>query len=132
SAAHHTAHDRARRRADALPDMLERRGVDLGGVRLGYAAAGSGSPPLVVLNALGQGLGYWYPLMDRLVRPHRILIWETRADTATGTFCTLADHVEDVAAVLRQEDVAECHLLGWCTGAKVAIEFYRRFPAAVR
>src|SRR2546421_332771 len=100
-------------RAAALPDALDARRIVRGGVPVSYVSAGAGGPPVVVVNAIGHGLWYWYPLLERLLRRHPVLVWETRT-------CGLADQVDDLAAILDQEGIDECHLLGWGTGAKAA------------
>jgi pimeloyl-ACP methyl ester carboxylesterase len=40
--------------------------------------------------------------------------------------------VDDVDAILQQEGIEACHLIGWCTGPKVAIDFCLRRPSIVR
>ena len=85
----------------------------------------------MVLNALGQGLEYWYRLIDRLMEDHRILIWEPRGTVSPPPPFGLDEQVEDVDAVLQHEGINACHLIGWCTGPKVAVDFYLRRPSAV-
>jgi pimeloyl-ACP methyl ester carboxylesterase len=118
-------------RVAALSTALERKTIDRGGSGLTYYAGGSGSPPIVLINALGQGLHYWYRLMDELMRRRRVIIWEPRGLESTTRSFRLDDHVDDLEAILAAEAVETCHLIGWCTGPKTAIEFYRRCPEAV-
>lgn len=102
---------------------------------LDYLAAGTREPgrvPVVLLNALGMGLGPWYPLVAELARRHRVLAWEPRRTTPQGRYPLLTDQVKDLLAILRDEGAASCHLVAWCTGPKVAMEFHRRNPDAVR
>jgi pimeloyl-ACP methyl ester carboxylesterase len=42
------------------------------------------------------------------------------------------DHLTDLESILSAEGVSRCDVIGWCTGAKLAIEFCRRDPARVR
>ena len=44
----------------------------------------------------------------------------------------LPQQVDDLDAVLQQENLQACHLLSWCTGGKVAVEFHLRRPSVVR
>lgn len=124
--------DAARKRKAAnLPARLTRKTIARDGSELNYYVGGRGSQPVVLLNALGQGLEYWYRLIDRLMEDYTVIAWEPR-----GTVCPLppfglADQVDDVDAVLHHEGVVTCHLIGWCTGPKVAIDFYLRRPSMV-
>jgi hypothetical protein len=123
----------AARRAQAaeLPSRLSRKTVTAHGSDLDYYVGGSTGDAVVVLNAFGQGLEYWYRLLNNLIQRHRVIIWEPRGTTAPPPF-GLAEQVDDLDAVLQQEGIENAHLIGWCTGPKVAIDFYLRRPAAVR
>ncbi|MFG2500677.1 alpha/beta fold hydrolase [Streptomyces sp. NPDC048441] len=89
----------------------------------------SKTAPLVLLNALGQGLDFWERLIEALGADHRIVIWEPRGHVeAPG----LADHARDLCAVLDTAGIDSCHLVGWCTGPKLALEFHRRRPGVAR
>lgn len=118
-------------RVAALPVALERKIVEGDESGLTYYVGGSGSPPVVLLNALGQGLHYWHRLMHELTRRHRVITWEPRGLDSSPRPFRIGDHVDDLEAILAQEAAATCHLVGWCTGPKTALEFYRRRPEAV-
>lgn len=119
-------------RAEELPARLRRKTVIVHGSELTYYIGGEKGTPIVVLNALGQGLEYWYPLLDNLIGSHRVIIWEPRGTVAPLPPFGLADQVDDVDAILQHEAIESCHFVGWCTGPKVAINFYHRRPSAVR
>lgn len=119
------------RRVAELPDRMERHTVDSGGTPLTYYAAGSGGVPVVLLNALGQGLRYWDRLIDALAPRHRVIVWEARGTTAPPPPFGIEDHVRDLEAVLRDQGINRCHLVGWCTGPKVALRFCRDHPEKV-
>ncbi|MFF2807714.1 alpha/beta fold hydrolase [Streptomyces sp. NPDC058000] len=111
----------------------ERTGV-MGGV-LHYAAAGprrEDAPPVVLLNALGMGPALWYPLMGQLAEEHRVVTWAPRGTAPGSRPLRVRDHAADLEAVLVAEGATACHLVGWCTGPKVAMAFHRRRPDAVR
>ena len=62
---------------------------------------------------------------------YRWIVWPPRG-VATGPFpFGLMDQVADVERILQVEGIQRCHLLAWCTGPKVAIEFYLRHPESV-
>lgn len=109
----------------------ERRTIDRCGFELVYFVAGLQGSPVIVLNALGQPLPYWYRLITILMRRHRIVLWEPRGTHAPVSAVGLMEQVEDVKAVVRNEEFAAAHIVAWCTGPKVAIEFYRQWPHAV-
>lgn len=122
----------SRTRAASLFDTLAPRTVDRAGSPLPYRVAGStGGSAIVLLNALGQGLHYWGRLMDLLARNHRVILWEPRGTEVGPHPFKLRDQVDDLEAILKNEGIEVCHLVGWCTGPKVAVEFYLRHPAAV-
>jgi pimeloyl-ACP methyl ester carboxylesterase len=104
--------------------------------RLRYTGAGAaalqGEPPLVLVNALGQPQAAWLPLVERLARRHRVVVWEMRAEAGDGLPVTFAEHAEDLRAILDAERAATCHLVGWCTGARLAVRFARAHPGRVR
>jgi hypothetical protein len=119
-------------RAAELPRKLLHKTLTTRGRDLNYYVGGFTGTPIVVLNALGQGLEYWYRLIDCLLENHRVIIWEPRGTVSPPPPFGLCDQVDDVDAVLQQESIDACHLIGWCTGPKVAIDFYLRRPSLVR
>jgi len=121
-----------KRRAAELPSKLLHKTITTRGLELNYYVGGFTGTPVVVLNALGQGLEYWYRLINLLLESHRVIIWEPRGTVSPSPPFGLCNQVDDVDAVLRQEGIDACHLIGWCTGPKVAIEFYLRRPSMVR
>jgi len=121
-----------KRRAVELPGKLLRKTVRTRALELNYYVGGFTGTPVVVLNALGQGLEYWYRLIDQLLGNHRVIIWEPRGTASPPPPFGLCDQVDDVDAVLQEEGIDACHLIGWCTGPKVAIDFYLRRPSMVR
>jgi len=118
-------------RVDQLSKQMERKTLRHEGRELTYLVAGTQGPVLVILNALGQGLYYWFRLLERLRERHRLLIWEMPGISHPPYGLGVKNHVDDLDAVLRQEEIESCHLVGWCNGSKIAIEFYLRRPEAV-
>lgn len=109
-----------------------RRSIEKNGCPLPYFAAGEKGTPVIILNALGQGLFYWYPLIDVLIQQHRVVVWEPRGTISPPQPFGLKEQVEDLKAILKQEEIDSCHLVGWCTGPKVAVEYYLQFPETVQ
>jgi pimeloyl-ACP methyl ester carboxylesterase len=121
-----------RQRAAELPSRLERKTAARSQSELNYYAGGKAGTPVIILNALGQGLEYWYRLLDSLMDDHRVIIWEPRGTVHSSPPFGVSDQVDDVDSVLQQEGIESCHLVGWCTGPKIAIDFHLRRPSAVR
>lgn len=114
--------DAARANANAsaatVPARLTKQTIDHERSAVTYLSGGQGSSTIVILNALGHGLAYWHRLLDYLLEQHRIVIPES-PDPAS------------LELILHHEQINQAHLLGWCTGPKVAVAFYRRCPAMV-
>lgn len=101
-------------------DGLEPVTIDTATGPLTYLRGGALGPPMILLNALGQGLDPWTRLLA-LLAPRRVLAWEMRRTDAAGRPLVLDEHADDLAAIRAHEGAAACHLVGWCTGAKVAL-----------
>jgi pimeloyl-ACP methyl ester carboxylesterase len=108
-------------------DRLER--VTING--LAYHRAGFQGPPLVLINALGQGLAPWAPLIARLL-PRRVLVCETRGTAEPYEELSVTQHADDLAAILAHERPGVYDLVAWCTGPKVALAHHRRDPGSAR
>lgn len=119
-----------RQRVDALPAILTKRTISRDELDLTYYVGGADGSTVVLLNALGQRLDYWYRLVEQLMLRHKIIIWELRGTTSPHPF-RLGDQVDDLDSILRQEACDVCHLACWCTGPKIAVEFYLRRPDAM-
>jgi len=121
-----------RARASAVLGALEQKtAATSDGAALTYYAGGKGAVPIVILNALGQGLQYWLPLVHELLPRRRVILWAPRGTHEGQGPLRLDDQVGDLEAVLREEDARSCHLCAWCTGPKVAVQFQARRPELV-
>jgi len=121
-----------RKLAADVPHKLSRKTVAREKCELTYYVGGdASSTAVVILNALGQGLNYWYRLLENLLFNHRVIVWEPRGTVCPPFPFSLTDQVHDVEAVLRQERIKACHLIGWCTGPKVAVDCYLRNPETI-
>ena len=119
-------------RAEGLPEGLAAKKLPQNGATLEYYVAGTTGPAIILLNALGQRLNFWFRLMAKLMGNYRLIVWEPRGTVAPPPPFGLDEQIADAEAILRQENIETCHLVGWCTGPKVAMEVYLRHPSLVR
>jgi pimeloyl-ACP methyl ester carboxylesterase len=126
------SHEAMLARSAAIPDLQATRETGRDGQRFRYASIGAGDDTLVLLNALGQESIFLFRLMEQLRRRYRVLLWDPRGLDETDGSMTIPDHASDLAAILEEEGIDRCHLIAWCTGPKVAVEFGIRHPGRVR
>jgi pimeloyl-ACP methyl ester carboxylesterase len=118
-------------RIAVLPGTMQKRTIPTDGSDLTYYVVGAQGEYIVLINALGQPLDYWYRLIDVLMQRYRIIIWETRGLTSGSELLRLSDQADDLEAIVKQEKIQSCHLVAWCNGPQIAVEFYLRRPDPV-
>lgn len=122
------SHQAMRRRAASLAQTQWVREAHRNGQTFQYFSIGEGAETLLMLNAFGQEAACLFRLIDQLRDRFRILSWEMRGLDGNTPDMSIADHADDLAAILDAEHVDTCHLIAWCTGPKVAVEFNTRYP----
>lgn len=114
---------------------LDRKKLKLaGGEELNYYVGGRGEQSITIINAYGQSIDYWEPLVAKLLEKYRVIIWLARGtsrQSSVGEYYSISDHAEDLKKILENESIEKNVLLGWCTGSKLALEFYSKYPDAV-
>ena len=102
------------------------------GGALNYYVGGQGQKTLVLLNAYGQSFGYWERFFQAVSPWLRIILWTPRGNDGDTIGLKVANsqmvHADDLEKVLRQEGIEKCTLLAWCSGPKLALEYYQRYP----
>lgn len=105
------------------------------GIVLNYYDGGQGEKALVLLNAYGQSFGYWERFLREACARFRIILWLPRGNDGDTVGIRVASpqavHAEDLEQVLARERVQNCTLLAWCSGPKLALEYYSRHPHRV-
>lgn len=105
------------------------------GAFLNYYTGGSGEKTIVLLNAFGQSFEHWRRFAGEIIRQFRVILWMPRGNNfeSVGLLQSSSQsmHAEDLHHVLEHENVASCSLMGWCTGPKLALEYYSRHPEHV-
>ena len=117
-------------------EQMAHRVIGEGSSPLNYYVGGKGSQVLMIINAYGQSLYFWNNMARHLLESYRVVVWEMR-----GTSCVaggmqeafeIARHIEDALTIIRQENIEQLDIVGWCTGPKLALEVYRHAPEKVR
>jgi pimeloyl-ACP methyl ester carboxylesterase len=105
------------------------------GVVLNYCIGGQGDKTLVLLNAYGQSFGYWERFIRAVSSRVRIILWIPRGNDSDTIGLKLASpwavHADDLECVLMHEGIETCTLAAWCSGPKLALEYYSRYPNRV-
>jgi pimeloyl-ACP methyl ester carboxylesterase len=105
------------------------------GAVLNYYRSGQGKKTLVLLNAYGQSFGYWERFLRAACARFPIILWLPRGNDGDTVGLRVASpqavHAEDLEQVLAHEGVENCTLLAWCSGPKLALEYYSRHPHRV-
>lgn len=96
------------------------------GSTLEYFVSDRSGPTVLCVNAIGLGLSLWERVLDGLAASYRVICWSPRG--TYGRICTLQDQVADLERIVASEQIAQCRLVTWCSGAKVGIEFFQRNP----
>ena len=106
-----------KKRIANLPAAMVTKNIQRSGSELTYYLAGSSGPVVLLLNAFGQGLEYWYRLIDCLASEYRVIIWEPRGTTAPPQPFGMADQVDDLQAIVENSKILPVVMR--CAGAPV-------------
>ncbi|MCM2416766.1 alpha/beta fold hydrolase [Streptomyces sp. RKAG293] len=123
------------RSAARTPPRGPARTVEVAGAPLTLFEAGAaraaGQAPLVLINALGQGHGFLDRLSRELAAHRRVVSWQVRGTDPDLPPWDIDHQLDDLRAVLGLTGAERFHLVGWCTGAKIATAYQRRHPGDV-
>lgn len=105
-----------------------------GGRALHYRVDGPpDGPALVLSNSLGTDFRIWAPMLAHLPPGYRILRYDTAghglSDLAGAR--SIADHAEDLLALMDRAGIARATLVGLSVGGLIAQALYRAAPARV-
>ena len=107
--------------------------VTVGGVRLYYEEAGTGTPLLFVHEFAGD-LRSWEPQLRAFARRYRCIAYNARGYPPSDVPAALDQysqdiHVDDIAGVLDALGIAQAHVVGCSMGGYAAIHFALRYAA---
>jgi pimeloyl-ACP methyl ester carboxylesterase len=100
--------------------------AELNGLTVGYAEAGSGTRPLVLLHGFTGSKLDFTPRLTELARTGRVLIPDLRGhgdstNTGDAKGYSLGQGASDLLGFLAKLDIAECDLLGHSMGGMIAL-----------
>jgi pimeloyl-ACP methyl ester carboxylesterase len=104
------------------------------GSELIYYIFGDG-PALVMINAIGVKIEAFKEIIYYLSKSYRIITWECRGlfnvkaySNDPGFVFSFEEQANDLKEILLNEGINQAHLAGWCSGALIALAFYRNEP----
>lgn len=109
----------------ALASLESRRMTTRRGAECHYFVGGQHARTLVLVNAFGQSLECWAPILPSLLALGRVVALTPgsidRAGAQPLTPAAISTHADDLSDVLQHEAGAPCVFIGWCTGPKVIL-----------
>jgi nucleoside-diphosphate-sugar epimerase/pimeloyl-ACP methyl ester carboxylesterase len=106
------------------------------GAQLNVYSAGSADRPVALIcNAAGMPLEFVRPIVKRLATTCRVITWDTRGlpssyDGREGLDYSLDRQIADAIEVLAHFNVDAAIILGWCAGARLALEVASNWDGA--
>jgi len=126
-------------RCETEVDLLSRSWMQTsdGPLVCSYVGGSPANSAVVLINAIGMAVIFWLPLVRLLAPRFRIVTWESRwAPSPEGVFdpqrCDLDHHLRDLLSLLDSNGVDRAHIVGWCSGAQIALKFAAFFPERTR
>lgn len=121
-------------RQTLLLNTLKWKNIHSKSLSLSYASVGNNNEltPIVIFNAFGMGTQFWFKLIEKLMGQHRVIVWNMPGTGAHDPILTLSDQLDIVEDIMRTENLKSYHILGWCTGGKLAVSYYHRHPDSVK
>ncbi|WP_137167458.1 pyrimidine utilization protein D [Salinimonas lutimaris] len=91
-----------------------------------YGLTSSNAPVLVFSSGLGGAARFWYPQLDAVSRHYRVIVYDQAGtnnspQTLPANY-RIADMAEELAELLGQADVQQCHLVGHALGGLVGLQ----------
>lgn len=104
-------------------------------VPLRYMCLGDASKKSVVAfaNGLGGRLYSFAPIVEAIMKDHRIITWDYRGLFESGSpkkirHLSIPNHARDLKAIMDAEGIDKVKLVGWSMGVQVALEFAVLYP----
>jgi len=118
-----------------LAAVLNRRGIEVDGLRVAYERVGAG-PPLVLLHGyVGDGPSTWQRQIAALADEFSIVVWDAPGagrSTDPPETIGMAGYADCHAGFIEKLHLESPHVAGVSFGAALALELYRRHPQIPR
>lgn len=102
---------------------------------ISYVLQGRPGRALLLVSSTGVPLAAWAHLLEDPAINRRCLVVQSRSgpilEGGTPHRSCLWDDAADIKSALRELEVGELDVLGWCDGARVALEVARSLPEQV-
>jgi 3-oxoadipate enol-lactonase len=98
-----------------------------------YEVFGKG-PPVVLLHPFPTNHAFWLPAAEHLKSRYRLILPDLRGHGQSGPGegpVTMRKHADDLARILRAEEVDKAIFAGVSIGGYLLFEFWRRYPDRV-
>ena len=110
--------------------------VDVNGYHMAYQEAGNGIPLILIPGAMSD-YRTWDTQVPDFSKAYRTFALSLRHYypekwNGTGDDFSVAQHAEDVAAMIKKLNLGKVHLLGHSRGGSIAITVASRYPEVVR
>jgi pimeloyl-ACP methyl ester carboxylesterase len=108
--------------------------VDANGTSLYAEQTGNGSAIVFVHGMCGDA-GVWHGQFERLQDRFRCIAYDRRGHSRsprTDVIETVGLHADDLAALIEKLGVSPCIVVGSSCGARIVVDFIRRYPSMVR
>ncbi|MBI5844214.1 MAG: alpha/beta hydrolase [Deltaproteobacteria bacterium] len=116
-------------------DIVHKTVVTPDDVPLRYMTLGDDKKKSVVAfaNGLGGRLYSFQPIVEAIMKDHRIITWDYRGLFESGSpkkirHLSIPNHARDLKAVMDAEGIDKVKLVGWSMGVQVALEFAVLYP----
>jgi len=105
-----------------------------------YIKIGKGRKTLVFINAFGLSLDFWTELAESLCDQVTMLVLNIDKRQSAENHINVSYYrgkdyqtrfAKELNCVLDNENITRCHLVSWCSGSKLAIDFAFRFKNRV-
>lgn len=117
-----------------LQSPMERKYIDVQGVKIAYVDSGSDKPPLVFIHGLSSYTGFWSKQLDEFTDTHRVLALDLPgygASARPDAPCTPPWYSEVVFDWLDALEIDTASLVGHSMGGQIAITMTLDHPERV-
>jgi len=103
------------------------------GTRIAYRVEGTG-PALVLTNGLTTTTTFWKYVRPVWLKQHTVMTWDLPGHGNSGPAMSprsanVYGQPRLIAALMSEVGIERAVQIGWSTGAQIALEMYRQFPA---